>query len=93
MVLRGENIRFCTLDTPCRKGSNIEVTNPAIMSESPPRCLVCLASQPLISSLWGVFHTTVFLVHHFVIMIVNVEDYIMKCSSDLVCCKELFELV
>ena len=40
MGLRGAAIRLCTLDTPCRKGSDLEVTNPASMSECPPRYLV-----------------------------------------------------
>ena len=71
MGLRGAAISFCTLDTPCRKGSDLEVTNPASMSECPPRYLVFLASLPMISGLWDVFHTTVFLVPHFVITIVN----------------------
>ena len=71
MILRGAAISFCTLDIPCRKGSDIEVTNPACMSECTPRYLVFLASLHMISGLWGVFHTTVFLVTHFVIMIVN----------------------
>ena len=71
MGLKGAVISFCTLDTPCRKGYYLEVTDPAIMSECPPRYLSFLASLPMISGLWDVFHTTVFLVTHFVIMIVN----------------------
>ena len=36
MELRGAAISFCTLDTLCRKGSNLEVTNPASMLEFTP---------------------------------------------------------
>ena len=71
MGLRGAAISFCTLDTPCRKGFDIKVTNTDSMSECPPRYLVFLASLLMISGLWDVFHTTLFLVSHFVIMIVN----------------------
>ena len=71
MGLRGADISFYTLDTPCRKGSNLEVTNPASMSECPPRYLVFLASLPMISALWDVFRTTFFLVPHFLIVIVK----------------------
>ena len=71
MELRGEAISFCTLDTPFRKGSDLEVTNPASMSEFTPKYLVSLASLPMISGLWDVSHTTVFLVPYFVIMMVN----------------------
>ena len=71
MGLRGAAISLCTLDTPCRKGSDIEVTDPAIVSECPPRYLVFLDSLPMVSGLWDISHTTVFLVPHFLIMIVN----------------------
>ena len=71
MGLRGAGISFCTLDTLFRKGSDLEVTDPAVMLECPPRYLFFLASLPMISGLWDVFHTTIFLVPHFVILIVN----------------------
>ena len=71
MVLRGAAISFFTLDTPFRKGYDIKVTNPASMTECLPRYLVFMASLHMISGLWDVFHTTVFLIPHFVIMIVN----------------------
>ena len=71
MGLSGAAISFCTLDTPCRKGSDTEVKDPASMLEFPPRYLVFMVSLPMISGLWDVFHTTVFLVPHFVIMIVK----------------------
>ena len=71
MGLREADISFCTLDTPCRKGSDLKVNDPTIMLEFPPRYLLFLASLPMISGLWDLFHTTVFLVPYFVIMVVN----------------------
>ena len=71
MGLRGAAISFFTLDIPCRKGSDLELTNPDSMSKCPTRYLVFLASLPMNSGLWDVFHTTVFLVPHFVVMIVK----------------------
>ena len=67
----GAAISLCTLDTPCMKGADVEVTNPAIMLECPPKYLVFLASLPTISGLWDVFHTTVLFVPDFEILIVK----------------------
>ena len=69
MGFREVDISFCALYTPCRKGSDLAVTDPASMSECPPIYLVFMAYLTMISCLWDVFHTTVFLVPQFVIMI------------------------